>query len=67
MDFGYLHLIDNLTDNDVDLLETPSYSFEAKHTDYASRHVSTANLASGVYVLRLINGNNVKTQKIVIE
>ena len=33
----YLHLIDNKTGNDVDLLQTPSYSFEAKTTDYASR------------------------------
>ena len=35
--FGYLHLIDNLTGNDVDLLATPSYSFDAKTTDYESR------------------------------
>jgi len=34
---NYLHLIDNLTGNDVDLLATPSYTFEAKTTDYASR------------------------------
>ena len=32
-----LTLIDNLTGNDVDLLQTPSYSFEAKTTDYANR------------------------------
>ena len=35
--FSYLHLIDNLTGNDVDLLQTPNYSFEAKTTDYTSR------------------------------
>ena len=117
----YLHLIDNLTGNDVDLLASPSYTFEAKTTDYASRfklvindnnngpsigsvtfayisdgsiiinnagdatlqivdmmgrvvvegdamnRVSTSEMAPGVYVLRLINGNDVKTQKIVIE
>ena len=34
---GYLHLIDNLTGADVDLLQTPSYSFDAKTTDYAHR------------------------------
>ncbi|MBO7083126.1 MAG: T9SS type A sorting domain-containing protein [Bacteroidales bacterium] len=34
---SYLHLIDNLTGADVDLLQTPSYSFHAKTTDYASR------------------------------
>ena len=37
VEFSYLHLIDNLTGNDVDLLANPSYSFEAKTTDYASR------------------------------
>ena len=37
LDLDYLHLIDNLTGNDVDLLVTPSYSFEAKASDYASR------------------------------
>ena len=35
--FTYLHLIDNLTGADIDLLVTPSYTFEAKTTDYASR------------------------------
>ncbi len=120
LELGYLHLIDNLTGNDVDLLATPSYTFEAKATDYATRFrlvfddnngpstgsgtfafvsdgniiinnegestlqivdvmgrvimeedamncVSTSRMAPGVYVLRLINGENVKTQKIVIE
>ena len=117
MEFSYLHLIDNMTGNDVDLLQTPSYSFEAKTTDYASRfklvfavndgpsigsgafafisngniivtaegilqvidmtgrtlvctdvarNVSTNGMPAGVYVLRLINGDDVKTQKMVI-
>jgi hypothetical protein len=111
---NYLHLIDHLTGNDVDLLATPSYTFEAKTSDYESRFklvfsanednqdnqdnqddfafFSDGNLiihgtgtlqvfdilghqllskelptAAGVYVLRLINGHDVKTQKIVIE
>lgn len=117
----HLHLIDNLTGNDVDLMATPTYSFEAKTTDYASRFrlvfspeaiengsdesfafiandefvianegiatlqvidltgriLSTEtingsfnkpiNMSKGVYMLRLINGNDVKTQKIVVE
>ena len=119
VEFSYLHLIDNMTGNDVDLLQTPSYSFNAKTTDYKSRFklvfvcgdanddndfafnsngswfisnegsatlqvvdvngrilssetvngsVSKAiNAAPGVYVIRLINGNDVKTQKIVIQ
>ena len=37
LELDYLHLIDNLTGNDVDLLVTPNYTFEAKTTDYASR------------------------------
>ena len=117
----YLHLVDNRTGNDIDLLETPSYSFEAKTSDYASRFklvfnlegnnngndgdnafayvdaggnivingegtlqvidvtgrvivsrdgvhtVSTNGMVPGMYILRLINGENVMTQKIVIE
>ena len=117
--FAYLHLIDNMTGADVDLLETPSYSFEAKTTDYESRFKLVfatgdnsdddnfaffsngsfvinndgeatlqvidvtgrilssesingctnvnVNAASGVYMLRLINGDNVKVQKVVVK
>ena len=125
---NYLHLIDNMTGADIDLLATPSYTFNAKTTDYASRFklmfgannedgpstgsgtegsetfayfngsewvvdasndamiqivdmmgrvlvsysgriqcVPTNGMAQGVYVLRLIQGNNVKTQKIIVE
>ncbi len=118
VEFGYLHLIDNMTGADIDLLETPSYSFDAKVTDYASRFklVFTAgsnnddsfafynngnivinnegsailnivdvlgrtissqtingsenvsiNAKAGVYTLQLIQGEKVKTQKIVVE
>ena len=35
--FSYLHLIDNLTGNDVDLLANPSYTFDANTSDYSSR------------------------------
>lgn len=34
---NYLHLIDNKEGADIDLLTSPSYTFEAKTTDYASR------------------------------
>ena len=113
--FLILNLIDNLTGTTTDLLASPSYTFEAKTTDYASRFklvfgtgndtnddfayisngkiiingmgtvqvvdvlgraiaicrdgactVSTDAMAPGIYVLRLINGEKVKTQKIVI-
>ena len=118
VDFNYLHLIDNLTGNDVNLLETPSYSFDANIADFAARFklvfatgnasddnfafynngnlvinsngaatlqivdvlgriVSSQNIngsqnvsvnaAAGVYTVQLIQGDNVKTQKIVVE
>lgn len=120
-EMSYLHLIDNMTGADIDLLQTPSYTFTAKTSDYESRFrlmfasnvdtdgdndsfaffsngnwiianegratlqvidingrilssesisgsVSKAiNATAGVYMIRLINGNDVKTQKIVIE
>ena len=118
VNFNYLHLIDNMTGKDVDLLETPSYTFNAQTTDYASRFklvfatgnnsnddsfafysngnfvinndgeatlqvvdvmgrilssqtiIGSAsinvNAATGVYMLRLINGNDVKVQKVVV-
>ena len=115
--FGYLHLIDNLTGADVDLLANPTYSFEANTTDYASRFTlvfATGNAddtfafysngsfvinnegeaalqvvdvtgrilssetingcanvsvdgAAGVYMIRLVNGENVKVQKVVVK
>ena len=122
VNMAYLHLIDNMTGADVDLLvpepvEGPaSYTFTAKTTDYESRfklvfanendnqnedfafisngeliingtgtiqiidmigrvivsrdvvrNVSTQGMTPGVYVLRLVNGENVKTQKIIIK
>jgi hypothetical protein len=135
VEMGYLHLIDNMTGNDIDLLaakvpepaEGPAtYTFNAKTTDYESRFklvfsannannedgVSTSSTAfaffsdgnwiinnegeatlqivdakgrilssetingnvskaikavPGVYMIRLINGNDVKTQKIVVK
>jgi len=37
VEFSYLHLIDHMTGAEVDLLETPSYSFNATTSDYSSR------------------------------
>ena len=34
---NYLHLIDNMTGANIDLLTTPQYTFNATTTDYASR------------------------------
>ena len=122
VEVSYLHLIDNIAGTDIDLLATPSYTFNAKGDDYESRfrlvfsansgnesgnandnfaffsngeliingtgtlqvfdvlgrnvfskedlplnsHLSTLTFKAGVYVLRLINGTDVKTQKMVI-
>ena len=119
--FTYLHLIDNMTGADVNLLETPYYTFNAQTNNYASRfrlvfatgssvdgdsfsfingagnlcifgiegeatvqvvdvlgHVLSSETFSGsyekkfdvapsVYMIRLIQGNDVKTQKMVIK
>ncbi len=118
VEFSYLHLIDNMTGVDVNLLQTPSYSFDAKTTDYESRfrlvfatgnsnedsfaYFSNGsfvinnegnatlqvvdvmgrilksetingcaninvNAAPGVYMIRLINGDNMKIQKVVVK
>ena len=117
LSFNYLHLIDNKTGADIDLLATPSYSFEAQTTDYASRFrlvFATGNSedtfafysngsfvinnegeatvqvmdvtgrmlsseaingsasinvegAAGVYMVRLVNGENVRVQKIIVK
>ena len=126
VELEYLHLIDNMTGTDVDLLAEQSYTFTSKTTDYASRfrlvfsandasigsasdetfafvndgdiiitgdienttvqvidvtgrivrtvgllhhgsRITTVGMTPGVYVLRLINGDDVKTQKMVID
>ena len=120
LEFNYLHLIDNLTGEDIDILANPTYTFDARISDYASRfrlvflpksvteseqesfayfingkhiianegratlqvidmlgHILSSEqiegtcekqitVAPGVYMLRLLNGDNAKTQKIVI-
>ena len=123
VEMDYLHLIDNMTGADVDLLQTPSYTFEASSSDYESRFrlvfnatgieendteanatfayyngnewvVNNSgnatlqvvdmmgrvlssetlngnanvilNQAAGIYMLRLVNGENVKVQKVVV-
>ena len=37
VELEYLHLIDNMTGANVDLLATPDYTFEARYSDYPSR------------------------------
>jgi hypothetical protein len=117
---NYLHLIDNLTGENINLLQTPSYTFTSRRSDYASRFrlvfsytgddvegddfaviingniivpnadadatlqmvdmtgrvifsrsvtedITTDGVAAGVYVLRLINGTDVKSQKIFVD
>jgi hypothetical protein len=120
LNLDYLHLIDNLTGIDQDLLVNPSYSFDAQTTDYVNRfklvfvcgdadgdnetfayyadgeirlaesclgaslqivdmtgrvvfvgdvsgNVSTKGMAPGVYVLRLVTGDDVRVQKMVVQ
>ena len=122
LEMNYLHLIDNMTGNDIDLLQTPSYTFDATTKDYESRfrlvfaanNVNDAsssetfafysngnwivnnnaeavlqlvdltgrvissetingtvakaiNATPGIYMLRLMNNNEVKTQKILVK
>lgn len=120
VDMNYLHLIDNMTGADVDLLATPNYTFEARTNDYTSRFrlvfsangideqtaetfaffngtswtvsntgdatlqvvditgrivssetitgnaTVSLNQPAGIYMLRLVNGNDVKVQKVVV-
>jgi hypothetical protein len=118
VDMAYLHLIDHLTGVEVDLLESPSYTFDARVTDFATRfnivfvagpseedvfalydgaewHIyaegeaelqvldmngrlicseticgNTArnfdHVSAGVYVMRLVNEKETKTQKIIV-
>ena len=37
LNLNYLHLIDNMTGSNVDLLSSPNYTFNANTSDYASR------------------------------
>ena len=131
-DFNYVHLVDNLTGVDIDMLTNDSYRFEASTDDYASRFrlvfdvtgieeydddddqngpsigsgsfaffdgntwvvtgegvlqlfdvngrclmstnvegtqssVNLPNVAAGVYLLRLTNGDGPRVQKIVVK
>ena len=119
-DFAYLHLVDKITGEDVDMLLEQSYTFHATGYEYAERfnlvcrgvegvgenaettmfaYVIDGNIvvngegtlqlidmtgrvintveingtqmiekpSYGVYVLRMISGNEVKTQKIVVK
>lgn len=118
--FSYLHLVDKITGEDVDMLLEQSYTFHATGNEYAERfnivcrgldgigeNAETVmfayindgdiivngegtlqlidmtgriinsieingsqmieNPSCGVYILRMINGNEVKTQKIVVK
>ena len=123
VEVSYLHLIDNMTGTDIDLLANPSYSFESKTTDYTSRFRLVFNItgveentnstepfaffngsewvisnmgeatlqmvdltgrilssetingnatinvneSKGIYMLRLVNGESVKVQKIMVK
>ena len=44
VEMEYLHLIDNMTGADIDLLQTPSYSFDAQTTDNSNRFMIVFDL-----------------------
>ena len=122
VEMNYLHLLDTKTGNDIDLLQTPSYTFEANVGDNVNRFrlmfdanaieehnaeasfayfngsewvisnmgeatlqvvdvmgrvlssetlygntTVTLNQVPGVYMFRLVNGNNVKVQKVIVK
>ena len=48
VEMDYMHLIDNVTGDDIDLLATPSYTFVANTTDIASRFSLVFATTNGV-------------------
>ena len=48
LEMEYLHLIDNLTGTDVNLLDNPAYSFEARTTDFENRFTLVFRAMTGV-------------------
>lgn len=116
LETSYLHLIDNLTGANIDLLQTPSYTFQGNTTDISARFrlmftttgvdenadegqtdfafISDGQLivngngtlyiydalgrqisvkqvspltSPGLYLLQLVEGNSVRTQKIIVK
>jgi hypothetical protein len=74
LDVEYFHLIDNMTGANVNLLTEPSYTFEAKTSDPASRFKlvfsvnETDSPSTESRTFGFINdGNIVKTQKIEVK
>ena len=57
----------NIIVNGEGTLQVIDMTGRVVHSGDARHGVSTTGLASGVYVLRLVNGNDVRTQKIVID
>lgn len=48
IEMEYLHLIDNMTGADIDLLQQPSYQFNASTSDYESRFMLAFRAETGV-------------------
>lgn len=47
-DFNYLHLIDHITGNDVDLLRQPTYTFQATGNEFEARFVLVFRHNTGI-------------------
>ena len=76
LNLNYLHLIDNITGTNVDLLSSPNYTFNASTSDYVSRFKLVFDPHYGVEEYEnngfayyangeiIINYNNIETQSI---
>ena len=57
--FSYLHLVDKMTGNDIDLLAEPTYSFVGAPTDNANRFTVNISYNTGDDIFAFQNGDDV--------
>ena len=57
--FSYLHLVDKMTGNDIDLLAEPTYSFVGAPTDNANRFTVNLSYNTGDDIFAFQNGDDV--------
>ena len=57
--FSYLHLVDKVTGNDIDLLAEPTYSFIGAPTDNANRFTVNLSYNTGDDIFAFQNGDDV--------
>ena len=64
--FAFIDASGNIIVNGEGTLQVIDVTGRVIHSGDAMNRVSTGGMTPGVYVLRLINGNDVKTQKIIV-